>query len=295
MPPVNKWIMKKNNIIINNIEHFDPVHTFECGQCFRWERIDDSHWFGVVKGLALDLEWNGKDLILHNTTEDDFLKVWYPYFDLGRDYGDIKNRLSKNDPVMREAIGFGYGIRLLKQDFQETLISFLISQNNGIPRIKKIVESMAKSYGDPIECSRPGVHAFPSCERLSKLALEDFRVIRAGYRDKYIHKVTRQVCSGEVSLDTIMKGSIKEARLEMQKFFGVGQKVADCTLLFSGTRYDIFPVDRWVRRVMAELYLGYEADNEEINSFAMKKFGELAGFAQQYLFYYAREKKIGMY
>jgi N-glycosylase/DNA lyase len=286
--------MKKNNIIIKNIEHFNPVHTFECGQCFRWERIDDSRWFGVARGLALELEWNGEDLILCDTTEEDFLNVWYPYFDLDRDYGDIKSKLSKNDPVMKEAIEFGYGIRLLKQDFQEMLISFLISQNNGIPRIKKIVESLAGSYGEPIECSRPGIYAFPSCERLSMLTLEDLQVIRAGYRDKYIHRAARQFCSGEVSMDIIVKGKLDEARLEMQKFFGVGQKVADCILLFSGTRYDIFPVDRWVRRVMAELYLGYEADNEEINSFAMERFGELAGFAQQYLFYYAREKKIGM-
>lgn len=291
---MNKWIMKKNNIIIKDIEHFDPVHTFECGQCFRWERIDDSHWFGVARGHALDLEWNGKDLIFHDTTEEDFLNIWYPYFDFDRDYGAIKNRLSENDPVMREAIEFGHGIRLLRQEFQETLISFIISQNNGIPRIKKIIESLAKSYGEPVECSRPGVYAFPSCERLAELTLEDFRVIRAGYRDKYIYKVSRQVCSGEVSLDSIMKGSIREARLEMQKLFGVGPKVADCILLFSGIRYDIFPVDRWVRRVMAELYLGYEAGNEEIYDFAMEKFGELAGFAQQYLFYYAREKKIGM-
>lgn len=291
---MNKWVMKKNNVVINNIAHFDPVHTFECGQCFRWERIDDSHWFGVAKGFALDLEWNGKDLILHNTDEDVFQKIWYPYFDLGRNYGEIKEQLSKNDPIMKEAIDFGHGIRLLRQDFQETLISFLISQNNGIPRIKKIVESIAKSFGEPIECSKPGTYAFPACGRLAELTLEDLRVIRAGYRDKYIQKASRQVCSGEVSLDIIMNGSIQESRLEMQKFFGVGQKVADCTLLFSGTRYDIFPVDRWVRRVMAELYLGYEASNEEVNSFAMEKFGELAGFAQQYLFYYAREKKIGM-
>lgn len=295
MQPVYKWIIKKNNIIIKNMAHFDPVHTFECGQCFRWERIDDGRWFGVAKGLALDLEWNGKDLIFHDTTEEEFLKVWYPYFDLGRDYGDIKNKLSEDDPVMKEAIGFGYGIRLLKQDFQEMLISFLISQNNGIPRIKKIIGNLSKSYGDPIECSRPGVYAFPSCKRLSELTSEDLRVIRAGYRDKYIHGASRQFCSGEISMDTIIKGNIKEARLEMRKFFGVGQKVADCILLFSGIRYDIFPVDRWVKRVMAELYLGYEADCEEINSFAMNKFGDLAGFAQQYLFYYAREKKIGVH
>lgn len=291
---MNKRILKKSNIIIKDLKHFDPVHTFECGQCFRWERTDSGRWFGVAKGRALELEWTGKDLIFHDTTEDDFLNVWYPYFDLDRDYGEIKERLAENDPVMEEAIRFGHGIRLLRQDFQETLISFLISQNNGIPRIKKIVGCLAKTYGEPIECSRPDVYSFPSCERLAGLTMEDLQVIRAGYRDKYIYNASRQICAGEVSMDILTKGSAEEACLEMQKIFGVGRKVADCVLLFSGMRYDIFPVDRWVRRVMAELYLGYEASNEEVSRFAKEKFGDLAGFAQQYLFYYAREKKIGM-
>lgn len=289
-----EWKIQKGNIIINNLKHFDPVHTFECGQCFRWQQNDDGRWFGVVKGLAVDLEWTGEYLIFHNTKEEEFLNVWYSYFDLERDYGEIKGRLSKNDPVMREAINFGSGIRLLKQDFEETLISFLISQNNGIPRIRKIVESLALAFGEPILCSRPDTYSFPTCERISGLSVEDLKVIRAGYRDKYIHKASQQICKGEVDIDIIAKGSLDQSRNEMQKFFGVGQKVADCTLLFSGTRYDIFPVDRWVKRVMAELYLGYEATNEEINTFAMERFGELAGFAQQYLFYYAREKKIGL-
>ncbi|HHY64598.1 MAG TPA: DNA-3-methyladenine glycosylase 2 family protein [Clostridiaceae bacterium] len=291
---MHEWILKKNNIIIKDLEHFDPIHTFECGQCFRWEDIGSGRWFGVARGRALELEWTGKDLIFHDTTEEDFLNIWYPYFDLARDYGEVKERLSRNDPIMEEAIRFGYGIRLLRQDFEETLISFLISQNNGIPRIKKIVGCLAKTYGEPIKCSRPDVYTFPSCEKLAGLTLDDLQCIRAGYRDKYIHRASRQICSGEISMDAIMNGSIEEARTEMEKIFGVGRKVADCVLLFSGIRYDIFPVDRWVKRVMAELYLGYEASNEEVSRFAREKFGELAGFAQQYLFYYAREKKIGM-
>lgn len=291
---MNKWKVEKNSIIIKSFRHFNPVHTFECGQCFRWEKINDNLWFGVVKDLAVNLEWNGKDLIFHDTCEDDFLRVWYSYFDLDRDYGEIKEKLGKDDPVMKEAISFGHGIRLLRQDFQETLISFLISQNNGIPRIRKIVEGLAQSFGEPISFSKPDVRTFPTCEKIAGTSLEDLRTIRAGYRDKYILKASQQICKGEVDMNILQNGEPFQSRNEMIKLFGVGEKVADCTLLFSGMRYDIFPVDRWVRRVMAELYLGYEASNEEVNSFAIKKFGDLAGFAQQYLFYYAREKKIGM-
>ncbi len=291
---MNKWKREKNSIIIKDFEDFDPIHTFECGQCFRWEHIEDKVWRGIVKDLAVYLEWTGKDLIFYDTREEDFLRVWYPYFDIERDYGQIKEKLQKDDPVMKEAIKFGHGIRLLRQDFQETLISFLISQNNGIPRIRKIVESLAQSFGETITCSRPGAKTFPTCEKLAAVSLEDLRIIRAGYRDKYIQKAAQQICMGEVQPDSLKNGDPAQSRNEMKKLFGVGEKVADCTLLFSGIRYDIFPVDRWVRRVMAELYLGYEANNEVVNTFAMEKFGELAGFAQQYLFYYAREKKIGM-
>lgn len=291
---MNKWKSDKNSIIVKDFNHFDPIHTFECGQCFRWEQIDNKHWFGVVKDLAVILEWDGTDLIFHDTKEEDFLRLWYHYFDLDRDYGEIKEKLQKDDPVMKEAINFGHGIRLLRQDFQETLISFLISQNNGIPRIRKIVESLAQNFGEPIACTKPDIKTFPTCESLAGKSLEKLRIIRAGYRDKYIKKAAQQICFGEVDMDILKKGDPSQSRDEMKKLFGVGEKVADCTLLFSGIRYDIFPVDRWVRRVMAELYIGYEASNEEVNSFAMEKFGDLAGFAQQYLFYYAREKKIGM-
>ncbi len=288
------WKVHNDTIILIDLEHFDPVHTFECGQCFRWQRVDYGNWFGVANNRTLELEWTGKDLVLHNTSEEDFLNIWYIYFDLGRDYGEIKSKLSKNDPVMQKAIDFGGGIRLLRQDFEEALVSFLISQNNGIPRIKKIVEDLSRKFGEPITGSVQDAYSFPSCKRLAETSLEELASVRAGYRDKYIYKATRQVCMREANMDTVSKGSLEQARSELQKLYGVGQKVADCTLLFSGTRYDIFPIDRWVKRVMAELYLGYEASNEEIEDFAKEKFGDLAGFAQQYLFYYAREQKIGM-
>lgn len=289
-----KWKEKNGDIFIYNVTNFDPVHTFECGQCFRWNRVSDGHWFGVANGIALDLEWGGNNIILHDTTPEQYSNVWYPYFDLGRDYDAVKARLSENDPVMAEAVRYGYGLRLLKQDFNEVLVSFLISQNNGIPRIKKIIEALCSSFGAPVEHAGGICHAFPGPERLAALTLEDLKVIRAGYRDKYIYQTVRQICGNEVDMNAILNGDTGCSREEMLKLFGVGEKVADCILLFSGTKYDIFPVDRWVKRVMAELYLGHEASYAELNAFASEHYGALAGFAQQYLFYYAREKKIGL-
>jgi N-glycosylase/DNA lyase len=289
-----KWNEKNGDIIVSELTNFDPVHTFECGQCFRWRSLENGHWFGVANGLALDLEWDGSNLIFHSTTKDQFINIWRPYFDLDRDYDAVKEKLSENDPVMAEAIRFGHGIRLLKQDFSETAVSFLISQNNGIPRIRKIIESLSAAFGGIIENPVGKCYAFPALERIAALSLEDLKIIRAGYRDKYIQKASRQLYNKEIDMDTVLKGDKKCSREEVLKLFGVGEKVADCILLFSGTRYDIFPVDRWVKRVMAELYLGYEADYTELDTFAFEHFGDLAGFAQQYLFYYARAKKIGI-
>lgn len=289
-----KWETKENNIIIYDLKDFDPVHIFECGQCFRWNLLENGHWLGVVQNLVLDLEWDDKNLILYNTSEREFFDIWFTYFDFGRDYGAIKESLASKDPIMAEAVKFGQGIRLLKQDFNETMISFIISQNNGIPRIKKIIESLATNFGDPINSSHGVFYSFPDLEKLSRLELNDLKVIKAGYRDKYILRAAQQVINKEIDMSSIFNRDTQEARKEMLKLYGVGEKVADCILLFSGTKYDIFPVDRWVKRVMAELYLGYEASYQELYEFAIEKFGDLAGFAQQYLFYYAREKKIGM-
>jgi N-glycosylase/DNA lyase len=288
-----KWEVKNNTVIVRDLTHFDPVQTFECGQCFRWTCIQKNRWFGVVRGRVLELEWNGRDLLLYNTTQEEFLDLWYPYLDLDRDYGAIEEILSQNDPVMARAIAFGRGIRLLKQDFTEMLITFLISQNNGIPRIRQIIESLSQNFGEPIH-AETGAYSFPSMERLAGLSLDELKVIRAGYRDKYIHRVAQQLHHQEVNLSIILKDTESKARDELLKLYGVGEKVADCVLLFSGIRYDIFPIDRWVKRVMAELYLGYEASYQELAAFARERFGELAGFAQEYLFYYARAQKIGI-
>lgn len=287
-----EWRHEKNRIILRNVENFDLEQTFECGQCFRWKRLKNGNWLGIVRGLVVEAENAGRNIIFHNMSPSEFVDVWHGYFDLSRDYGAVQRKLSENDPVMERAIAFAPGIRVLRQDFYETLISFIISQNNNIPRIKRIIECLAENYGTPVAYKEHILYTFPGARVLSSQTEESLGCIRAGYRSKYIIRAAQRVL--ELDIDTLCGMDSKGVRQELLKFYGVGEKVADCIGLYSGLMPDAFPVDRWVKRVMATLYPGSGTSNEEIAAFARKKFGSLAGIAQQYLFYYARENRIGI-
>jgi len=280
-------------VIIENVRDFDPVHIFECGQCFRWIRQNEGTYTGVAKGRAVNVGYSEGRLEIENSSTNDFTDIWFDYFDLGRDYSEIKQRLAK-DEIMREAIKFGKGIRILRQDLWETLISFIISANNRIPMIMKVVAAISKLYGDEIVYNGKSFYTFPEVDRLAKSSVEQLEVCRGGFRCKYIVKTSGMVQEGVVDLRALVHMGTAEARGELTKFPGVGNKVADCTLLYSGTKYDVFPTDVWVKRVMEELYFKREASFKEIQDFSHEYFGELAGFAQQYLFYYARENRIGV-
>ncbi len=195
---------------------------------------------------------------------------------------------------MSQAVRFGSGIRLLKQDISETLISFIISANNMIPRIMKTVETICSIYGEEIDLEGHIYHTFPDIGKLADTNLEELGVCRGGFRCKYIINSAAMVKGREVVLESLTGKTVREAKQELMKLPGVGPKVADCVLLFSGTHYDVFPTDVWVKRVMEELYFKREASFKEIDRFADEKFGNLKGFAQQYLFYYARENRIGV-
>lgn len=286
-------ITEKNaDIIIENVRDFDLFHTFECGQCFRWHREADSSYTGVVCGKAANISMSGSSVRISGSSLEDFKKVWFDYLDLGTDYSAIKTKLSADDNV-RAAIAYGGGIRLLRQELWETLISFIISANNRIPRIMKIVESISEAYGDEIKYAGRTLYTFPEPDRLAGSSLEKLMLCRGGFRCRYIHEAAKLVASGSFELDKLRSLDTSEAREMLKQLPGVGYKVADCTLLYSGLKYDVFPTDVWVKRVMEQLYFGREASFKEIWQFADQRFGALAGFAQQYLFYYAREHKIG--
>lgn len=283
---------EKGNLILKGVRDFDLVQTFDCGQCFRWERSGDT-FFGIACGLPLKISQKGDVITLYSTTKDQWDKLWSRYFDMSRDYGKIKRQLSA-DPVMKEASGFGGGIRLLNQEPFECLISFIISASNNIPRIKKIIDSLCTNFGDKVTYLGKDFYTFPTPEKLAGLELSDLAVIKAGFRDKYILNAAKAISGGMTDLECLKSASYEYAKGELLKLSGVGNKVADCVLLFSLEKYASFPVDVWIKRIMEHCYFDGEQDKETISAFAGNKFGELGGFAQQYLFYWARENKIGI-
>lgn len=288
-------IEKDNQIILEGIsEDFEPKHVFECGQCFRWLREEDGSYTGVVQGKVINVKKENDLIIFDNTNKEDFENIWFDYFDLGRNYGEIKKQLKVMDEYLEKATEFGKGIRILQQDGWEMLISFIISANNRIPMIQRAINNLSERYGKFIDEYRgKKYYAFPTPEELSKVSVEDIRACQTGFRDKYIKSVVDYVNENDEDVLSYRKLDTSECIKELVKFNGVGPKVADCIALFGMQKYDTFPVDVWVKRVMEEFYVEDNLSLPKIRKFALDKFGDLAGFAQQYLFYYARELGIG--
>lgn len=278
-----------DGIVIKNISDFELKHIFDCGQCFRWNEDEDGSFVGITRGRASRLIKKDNDIYIKGGSLED-RDLWIEYLDLNRDYGNIKNTLSK-DEVLREAIGHGEGIRILNQEPFEIVISFIISANNRIPMIKRAVENISREFGKRIEFEGRDYYAFPNPMELSLATSADLKKCGCGFRAPYIVETTREIASKRVDLKEILSMDTDKAHNELIKLKGIGPKVADCILLFSMGKQDAFPVDVWVKRVMQYFYLAPDVSLKKIREYGKTKFGSLAGFAQQYLFYYARDLK----
>ena len=284
----------KNGIILKETKDFDPVHIFECGQCFRWIKEDDGSYTGVAKGKVINVKKDGENIVIDNTNKEEFENIWYDYFDLGRDYTSLKKELAQHDENLKKAVDFGWGIRILQQDSWEMLISFIISSNNRIPLIQRAINNISEKYGKEIgEYRGRKYFAFPSPEELSKASIEELRECKTGFRDKYIYHTNKMVIEENLNMEDFIEMDSELCHKELMKFKGVGAKVADCIALFGMRKYESFPVDVWVKRVMQEFYGAEDMSLPKMRKYGMELFGEKAGFAQQYLFYYVRELEIG--
>lgn len=319
-----------DKLIIKGVTDFDARHIFDCGQCFRWREEDDGSWTGIVttigqgtrmanvsfvpgeegksakpkaksgdEGKRAKTAAKSGDVVIReytkNSTKESGESFWFNYLDLGRDYKKIKSKLSRGDDVMKRAIKAGGGIRILNQDLWETIVSFIISQNNNIPRIKGCIERLSELFGEPIKLSDEGKklvregnenykipllpYSVPGPEKLAKLSVDDLAPVRLGYRAKYLIAAAEEV----------LARGMPTTYEEVLALTGVGPKVANCIGLFGLHETNSFPIDVWVKRVMNRLYDFDEEDIKGMEEFALKNFGELSGFAQQYLFYYIRE------
>lgn len=270
-------IKRGDNLVLKEAECFDLGLSLDCGQAFRWKRNEDGVWHGVVGNLPLDVEQKDGETVFHNTSREDFEKTWKNYFDLSRDYKAITDSFSSDEYLAKATAEF-YGIRVLNQEPWETVCSFIISQNNNIPRIKGIIDRLCESFGEKISDYD---HAFPSAEKLAAYEVEDLAVLRAGFRAKYILDAARKVSAGEVDFEKIFSSPIEEGRTQLMKISGVGPKVAECALLYSFGKTTAFPIDVWVKRILAELY----------PNGLPECIGEYGGIAQQYLFHWRRNSE----
>jgi N-glycosylase/DNA lyase len=281
-----KYFQEEESVILTDYNSFNITETLECGQCFRYEKIGENKYHIIAFSKSLHIHQTKEKTVFSKTSIKEFKEIWIPYFDLNNNYQNIKETLSSNDTIMRDAVQFAPGIRILRQDPWECLISFIISQNNNIPRIRKLIDVLSRTYGNPIS---ENSYAFPTPEQLSKASIEDLFNCKTGFRAKYIHAATAMIHSGLLNLNALHQMDITEAREQLMSIKGVGRKIADCVLLFAYSKAEVFPTDVWVKRVVQHFSFNkQDTPIAQIHKLAETQFGSFAGFAQQYLFVYAR-------
>ena len=287
-----------NRIKISGVSGFDVRKIFDCGQCFRFEPVvntpHEAEYSGIAHGRFISVAQDGNDIYIYNVTEDEYERTWESYLGLDEDYESIDRQilsLSDNEKL-RLAVKYGNGIRILKQEPWEAVCSFIVSQNNNIPRIKKIIEAMARRCGEPVEIPEgmkrklsadSAPFAFPTPEALLSLGVDGIFELRTGFRAKYIYDASEKFVSGAIDCELLSESkNTAECVEHLCGIKGVGPKVASCALLFGFSRYDAFPIDVWIKKVI-EKYFGVRPED-----FSPEILGEYAGIAQQYLFYYER-------
>lgn len=281
----------ENNIVtVDGVNDFTLSQILECGQCFHFDKLDEEVYEVVAFGRAVKMEQTDKVLRIYGSSMEDYEGIWKLYLDMDNDYGLIKQSVIKADGALKTAVDEKSGIRILNQDFFETLISFIVSQNKSIPQIKQCVKNISHRFGDEvIGYNGEAFYVFPDVQRLHDATEEELRECKVGFRAPYIKNATEAVYSGAVTNEKLDELDIAQARELLMTIKGVGEKVANCVLLFGLGRREAFPVDVWMKRIMEQMYFdGKDTKKQDIEAFAVNKFGDLGGYAQQYLFDYAR-------
>lgn len=274
------------------VDCFNLKYTLECGQCFRWKK-EEQYYVGVIKDRVIKIRQDKDMLYIIGSNMENIEKVITEYFNLDTDYNEIEKRIILVDENVKRAVSNTTGLRFLKQDFFETIISYIISANNNIPRISKSVNEISKRYGTKVELDGEEYYLFPTPEQLKNVRVEDYRQCGVGFRDKYIYDTVQKIVNKEIDLDKMFEEDTQTLKKELLALMGVGPKVADCILLFSCSRFEVFPIDTWVEKIMRKLYFdNKEATKKQIQHYADENFKSDAGIIQQHLFYNIREGMI---
>ncbi len=275
---------------IRDVTNFSLKYTLESGQSFRWDRIDNAY-YGVIEGRILKISQEGTTLHVESSTEEDeanFVPLLRHYLDIARDVPKLLAGVN-NDAYMDRAVEKLWGMRILNQDLWEIIASFILSQNNNVPRIRGIIRRLSERFGERLTLAEYVNYSFPSPDALATATEDDLLACGTGYRANYLRDTAQAVVSGELSLTSLQQMSYTEAKQELMRRNGIGEKVADCICLFSLEHLAALPIDVWIKRIFETLYLRRRATHREIREFAHDYFGDSVGYAQQYLFHYVHE------
>ncbi|MCQ2979184.1 MAG: hypothetical protein MJ245_05240 [Clostridia bacterium] len=292
----------KNITTIYNISFFDLYKTLDSGQTFRYRYIDNDDknkgCYVYVRNICtlLKQKINNDDTtnLIIESIDDEVINTWIDFFNLKLDYDEINNDAIKKNKSVKKLIDNAKGVRVIHTDLFESIITFIISANNNMKRIKYSVELLAERYGKLILNDKNNdikIYQIPNEKIINKLSLDDIRNLKVGFRDKYIKDATSKIVNKEISLDKIKLMNANDAKLELMKIKGVGDKVADCIRLTALNKFEAFPVDTWIEKYMlsndlkSNVKKGITYSRKEIEEYGMKKYGKYAGIIQQYIFY----------
>ncbi len=275
-----------------NVECFNLKYTLECGQCFRWECLEDNTYIGVIKDRVIKIKQEGNKILVWSSLVNNLEEVVMEYFDLNKDYASLEKEIAKMDKNVKESLKYSSGIHILNQPLFETIISYIISANNNIKRISRSVKDISKKYGKKVIFENNEYYLFPTLEEMSDVTIDVLLECGTGFRARYIKNVVNYFTTNKGFLSNIEMMDTEVAKKTLMSLMGVGPKVADCILLFSLKRGEVFPVDVWVKRIMEKLYFNGNVSIKEISEFAKDKFGKHAGIVQQHLFHNVREGNI---
>lgn len=275
-----------------SVECFNLKYTLECGQCFRWKCIDENEYIGVIYDRVIRIKQNNKKILIWSSKQENLEQVVREYFDLNKDYSAIEKKIAKIDENIAKSLEYSSGIRILNQPLFETIISYIISANNNIKRISRSVNDMSRMFGKEVEFEGDKYYLFPTLEELTNITMDELLSLGTGFRARYIKKDIEYFIDNLNFLKDLINLDTIKAREVLTSLSGIGPKVADCILLFSLKRGEVFPVDVWVKRIMEKLYFKENTSLKQIKEYAENNFLENAGIVQQHLFHNVREANI---
>ena len=269
-------------VVINNINNLDLDNTICCGQIFRYEKLEDDSYIVILKDRVVKLKYIDNKLYIDSNNMNNIENVIKEYLDLDRDYISIIENIKKCDDVLGKYLDKSIGLKMIKQDPIECIVSYIISQNNSVRNIKNSLDLISYKFGDKVMFLDKEYYLFPSIDKLSKISLDEFRECKVGFRDRYLVDIINDIVENRLNVNYIFEMNSEDSLRYLMSFRGIGMKVASCILLFAYGKYDVYPIDTWVKKYMDTNY-GIK-DEKKIKEFCKEKYGKYSGLAIQYMF-----------